>query len=174
MPIDVRRDDSYAAYDRVDWEVITQEEGDVFAKAVVRLLETVESIKIVRQCAEQIPDGPICVEVKEIPPGEGIGHVEAPRGETFHYVRSDGTNRPVRHKIRAPSFVNVPSFKASCIGETLSDVTITMAAVDPCYSCTERTAVLDRQTGEKLLSGKDLIRLSQEKTEAIRKSLSGE
>ena len=111
VPIDVRRDDPYAAYDRVDWKVITQEEGDVFAKAVVRLLEVFESIKIIKQCAQKIPDGPIEVEVREIPPGEAVGLVEAPRGETFHYVRSDGSNRPVRHKVRAPSFMNVPSFR---------------------------------------------------------------
>ncbi|MGQ9629298.1 MAG: hydrogenase large subunit [bacterium] len=171
VPIDVRRDDPYAAYDRVEWNVITQEEGDVFAKAVVRLLETLESIKIVKQCAEKIPDGPIEVEVRDIPPGEAVGRVEAPRGETFHYVRSDGSNRPVRHKIRAPSYVNVPSFRASCIGQTISDVAITMASVDPCYSCTERVAVVDCETGRKLFDGYDLIKLSQEKTKRIREEL---
>ena len=117
VDIDVRRDDPYGVYDQLDWKVIVQTEGDVFAKAVVRLLETFESIKIVRQALEKIPDGPIQTEVKEIPPGEAVGRVEAPRGETFHYVRSDGGNRPVRHKARAPSYVNVPSFKASCIGQ---------------------------------------------------------
>ncbi len=172
VPIDVRRDDPYAAYDRVDWEVIVQEEGDVFAKAVVRLLETYESVKIIQQCIEQIPDGPISAEVREIPPGEGIGHVEAPRGETFHYVKSDGSNFPVRHKIRAPSFVNVPSFKASCIGQLVSDVAITMAAVDPCYSCTERVAVVrDRNRPEQTFGLDELIRLSQERTAKLRRQL---
>ncbi|MCJ7544765.1 MAG: nickel-dependent hydrogenase large subunit, partial [Phycisphaerae bacterium] len=56
---------------------------------------------------------PADAKVEAIPPGEGVGHVEAPRGETFHYVRSDGSNRPIRHKIRAPSYVNIPTFKAS-------------------------------------------------------------
>lgn len=171
VPIDVRKDDPYAAYDRVEWNEITQEKGDVFAKAVVRLLETMESLKIVKQCAKQIPDGPLEAEIRNIPPGEGIGHVEAPRGETFHYVRSDGTNHPVRHKVRAPSYVNIPSFKASCIGENISDVTITLASVDPCYSCTERVVVIDPEKGERILTQEDLIRLSQEKTERIRKSL---
>lgn len=164
VAIDVRRDDPYAAYDRIEWKLITQDAGDVFAKAVVRLLETFESIKIVKQCVRDIPDGPIAVEVREIPPGEAVGRVEAPRGETFHYVRSDGSNRPVRHKVRAPSYVNVPSFKASCIGATISDVAITMASVDPCYSCTERMAVVDRATRKRLYTGEDLVRLSEEKT----------
>ena len=172
VPIDVRRDDPYAAYDRVDWEVIVQEEGDVFAKAVVRLLECFEAIKIIRQCTKEIPDGPLSAEVREIPPGEGIGRVEAPRGETFHYVKSDGSNFPVRHKIRAPSFVNVPSFKASCIGELVADVAITLASVDPCYSCTERVAVVrDRNRPEQKFGLDELIRLSQERTAELRRQL---
>ncbi len=169
LPIDVRRDDPYAAYDRVEWNVITAEEGDVFAKAKVRLLECFESIKIIRQCVQQMPDGPIEVAVKEIPAGEALGRVEAPRGETFHYVVSDGGPNPVRHKVRAPSYVNVPSFKASCVGQPLADVTIALAAVDPCYSCTERLAVaVDARTKRRLYDFDDLVRLSQEKTARLR------
>lgn len=170
IAIDVRRDDPYAAYGELDWNVITQPQGDVFAKAVVRLLETFESIKIVREALKKLPKGPIALEVKQIPPGEGCGHVEAPRGETFHYVRSDGGNRPVRHKIRAPSYVNVPSFKASCIGQDIADVTITLAAVDPCYSCTERLAVIDSR-GNIVHDHETLLRLSREKTQRIKKDL---
>lgn len=170
IAIDVRRDDPYAAYADLDWNVISQPEGDVFAKAVVRLLETLESIKIVRQAVKKLPDGPIAVEVKEIPPGEGCGRAEAPRGETFHYVRSDGGNRPVRHKIRAPSYVNVPSFKASCIGQDIADVTITLASVDPCYSCTERLAVVDGH-GSVVHNYEMLLQLSRQKTQRIRKDI---
>ncbi|MGD8787339.1 MAG: nickel-dependent hydrogenase large subunit [Phycisphaerales bacterium] len=170
VPIDVRRDDPYAAYGDLDWNVITQPEGDVFAKAVVRLLEVLESVKMAREALKKIPDGPVAVEVKEIPPGEGCGHAEAPRGETFHYVRSDGGNRPVRHKIRAPSYVNVPSFKASCIGEHIADVTLTLAAVDPCYSCTERLAVVDGQKNI-VLDYEALLKLSREKTARIKKEI---
>ncbi len=170
VKIDVRRDDPYAAYGDLDWNVIAVPEGDVFAKAVVRLLETFESIKMVREALRKLPSGPVAVEVKEIPPGEGCGHAEAPRGETFHYVRSDGGNRPIRHKIRAPSYVNVPSFKASCIGADITDVTITLAAVDPCYSCTERLAVVDRH-GSMLHDHEALLRMSREKTERIKKEI---
>jgi membrane-bound hydrogenase subunit alpha len=168
VPIDVRRDDPYAAYGDLDWNVITQPEGDVFAKAVVRLLEILESIKIIRQAAKKLPSGPVTVEVRDIPPGEGVGHAEAPRGETFHYVRSDGGNRPVRHKIRAPSYVNVPSFRASCIGADIADVTITLAAVDPCYSCTERLAVVDGKDNKIICDSEELLKLSREKTARIR------
>ena len=170
IAIDVRADDPYAAYADLDWNVISQPEGDVFAKAVVRLLETLEAVKIIKQAVKKLPGGPIAAEVKEIPPGEGCGHAEAPRGETFHYVRSDGGNRPVRHKARAPSYVNVPSFRASCIGQHVADVTITLAAVDPCYSCTERLAVVDSHN--KVIFDYDaLLKLSREKTARISKEL---
>jgi NADH-quinone oxidoreductase subunit D len=173
IPLDVRRDDPYAAYDRVEWDVCTMPGGDVFGKAVVRLLECFEAVKIIRQCCEHLlknPGGEIDANVEHIPPGEGVGHVEAPRGETFHYVRSDGSNRPVRHKVRAPSFNNVPTFKASCIGLQIPDVAITLASVDPCYSCTERACtVADADSGKMLYNFADLVRLSQLKTERLRK-----
>jgi len=169
VDIDVRRDDPYGAYDRVNFNVIVEKEGDVFAKTVVRIKELYESIRIIRQCLDKMPKGEIETKIKEIPPGEGIGRIEAPRGECFHYVRSDGTNRPIRHKIRAPSYMNVASNKVSAVGGTISDAAITLAAVDPCYCCTERTVVLEKHTDKKILNGWDLIKLSQEKTEKLRK-----
>ena len=169
VDIDVRRDSPYAAYGMVDWKVITTEGGDVFGKAVVRLLESFETIRIMEQCLDAIrgKKGEIDAGVRDIPPGEGIGHHEAPRGEVFHYVRSDGTNRPVRHKIRAPSYVNIPTFRASCVGQTISDVAIILAAVDPCYCCTERVQVYDHDSGKRLFGFDDLVRLSREKTAMI-------
>jgi NADH-quinone oxidoreductase subunit D len=168
LPIDARRDDPLGAYDLVDWNVIVQEEGDVFAKAVVRCLECFEAIKIIEQCLKQIPDGPVATEVENIPPGEGCGRYEAPRGETFHYVRSDGGPTPVRHKIRAPSYVNIPSFGASCIGQHVADVTIILASVDPCYSCTERMVrAYDAETGRPRWDFQDLVRMSRERTRRL-------
>jgi NADH-quinone oxidoreductase subunit D len=168
---DVRKDTPYAAYDKIQWEMIVTENGDVFDKAVVRILELYESIKIVKECLLNLPEGEIDANIKDIPPGEGIGAHEAPRGETFHYVRSDGTNRPARHKVRAPTFMNLPTCKSTVIGESLSDATIILAAIDPCYCCTERIAVRDLN-GKKMFNGNDLIRLSQEKTEKLRRRFS--
>lgn len=169
VPIDVRRDHPYAAYGDVDFDVIVTERGDVFDKLVVRVLEILESVKICKQCCRkllEVKDG-IDANLTEIPPGEGIGTHEAPRGEVIHYTRSDGSNRPVRYKIRAPSFMNVPTNKRACVGYTVSDATITLAAIDPCYCCTERTLVVDANTGRQLLTGKDLLRLSHEKTRKL-------
>jgi len=169
--IDLRRDDLYGVYDKVDWNVIVEDDGDIFAKTVIRILEMYESVSIIRQCLEKMPKGEIDSNVKDIPMGEGIGRVEAPRGECIHYIKSDGTNRPVRHKIRAPSFMNVASNKVAAVGGTISDATITLAAVDPCYCCTERVTVLEKGTDKKLLNGWDLIKLSQEKTQRLKKEM---
>jgi len=168
ISIDVRKDHPYAAYDKVDWQISVCEGGDVFAKAVVRLLEIIESIKIIRSALKNMPQGPIDAEIREVGVGEGIGQHEAPRGEVIHYVRSNGSNYPERHKIRAPSYMNVPSFKKTVIGQYISDAALITAAVDPCYCCTERMAVVDPDTDKVIADGAELIRLCQEKTERIR------
>ena len=170
VDIDVRRDHPYGVYSKLKWTVITQKEGDVFAKAVVRILEMVESASIVRQCLDAMKEGPIESNPKDIPPGEGIGVIEAPRGECFHYIKCDGTNSPVRHKIRAPTYMNFPTFRETVIGQTVSDATIIMAAIDPCYCCTERMIIVDTDDKE-LMKGEDLIRLSQEKTRRIKERM---
>jgi membrane-bound hydrogenase subunit alpha len=167
---DVRKNAPYEAYDKVDWDMIVTDSGDVWGKAVVRLLELYESIKIMKSCLQQIPSGEIDLKLKSIPPGEGIGAHEAPRGETFHYVRSDGTNRPVRHKVRAPSYMNLPTCKATVPGSSISDAAIILAAIDPCYCCTERMAVRSVE-GDKIYSGNDLIRMSREKTAMIKREM---
>ncbi len=168
--IDVRRDHPHTAYGMVDWDVVTCEKGDVFDKAVVRILEMFESIRIIQQCLDQLEKviGPIDSNPEFVTAGEGIGHYEAPRGEVFHYIRSDGSNRPIRHKVRAPSFMNVPTNRETVLGATVADATIILAAVDPCYCCTERMAVaVDSSGGGRLLGSRDLIRLSCEKTDRL-------
>ena len=90
------------------------------------------------------------------------------RGE----ATAKGKRCPVRHKIRAPSYVNVPSFRASCIGQNIADVTIALAAVDPCYSCTERLAVArDAGSGKQVFGGKELLRASVDRTRWFEKQL---
>jgi membrane-bound hydrogenase subunit alpha len=165
--IDVRKDDPYDAYDKVDWEIAVCDEGDVLAKTVVRLKECDEAIKIVRGCLKNMPEGPIETRVDQIPSGEGIGRHEAPRGEVFHYVRSDGSNMPVRHKVRAPSYMNIASNVVAVKGYTIADAALVLAAVDPCYCCTERTMVYT--DGKKKYSGQDLLKLSWAKTEKLKR-----
>ena len=83
-------------------------------------------------------------------------------------VRSNGSAYPERLKIRAPSYVNVPTFRATCIGGTVADATIALAAVDPCYSCTERmAAVRDAESGRRLTGFSGMVQKSREATEAL-------
>jgi NADH-quinone oxidoreductase subunit D len=171
---DVRADEPYAAYGEMDWDVITCPEGDVFANAVVRLLEIKESTKLVRQSIQKLPKGEINLGLLHVPRGEGVGRYEAPRGEDIHYIRSNGTNMPERIKVRAPSHVNIASYPACCIGGSISDVTITLAACDPCYSCTERMAVIRGRDGEPDLGWSHLVRLSREKTLALAREMGKE
>jgi NADH-quinone oxidoreductase subunit D len=163
--IDVRKDDPHCAYDKIDWNMIVCEEGDVFAKTKVRLLECFESIKIIRQCLKQMPQGPIENRVEEIAAGEGIGRAEAPRGEVFHYVRSNGTNKPIRLKIRAPSYMNIVSNEVAVKGYSIADAALCLAAVDPCYCCTERMAAFE--DGKQRYTGRQLLELSWKKTETL-------
>jgi NADH-quinone oxidoreductase subunit D len=172
VPIDVRKDDPYFAYDWVDWDIVVLQEGDVFAKAVCRVLEMYESVKILEQCFDKMKPGVVDLHVKELPPGEGIGRAEAPRGEVYHYCRSDGSNFPARYKVRAPSYTNIFSNEVACIGEKVADAALILAAVDPCYCCTERVIVVDHdKKKEHVLGMNDLIRLSHERTREVRKEL---
>jgi membrane-bound hydrogenase subunit alpha len=166
IAIDVRKDDPYDAYDQVSWDMIIATEGDILAKAKIRLLECFESIKIIRQCLQRIPDGPIETRVDQSLIGEGIGRHEAPRGEVIHYVRGDGSNMPIRHKIRAPSYMNIAANVVAVRGYSIADAALVLAAMDPCYCCTERTGVYE--DGRRIMQGNDLLKLSWAKTEGIR------
>ncbi|MBN2365339.1 MAG: NADH:ubiquinone oxidoreductase [Calditrichaeota bacterium] len=174
LDIDVRKDEPYAAYPYIDWNTVVLPNGDVYDKFLVRTLEVLESIKIIRQAVKQIPGGEFLQKVEHIPVGEGIGLYEAPRGEDIHYVRSNGSNYPERVKVRAPSFINIPSFHASCIGQQVADVTITLAAVDPCYSCTERMISAHSPNRSMRWSQEDLVSISQKKTRDIASQLGKE
>lgn len=167
LEIDVRKDDPYDAYPETTWDMIVFPEGDILAKAKVRLMECFESIKIIRQCLAKLPDGPIATRIDEVPAGEGIGRHEAPRGEVIHYVRSDGSNMPIRHKIRAPSYMNIAANTAAVRGCTIADAVLVLAAMDPCYCCTERTVVYE--DGHRKYTGPDLLKLSVQKTEQLQR-----
>jgi len=148
--------------------VIEYANGDVYDKLVVRVLEIIESVKICRQCLNKLEviKGAFWNKVENVGVGEGCGRYEAPRGEVFHYIRSDGTNRPIRHKVRAPSYVNIPTYEASCKGISISDALITLAAVDPCYCCTERSLKIKDVNDKKV---PNLLELSRSKTEKLRR-----
>jgi len=172
LAIDVRKDDPYFAYDWIDWDIVVLQEGDVFAKTACRILEMYEAVKIIEQCFDKMKPGIVDLHVKELPPGEGIGRAEAPRGEVYHYCLSDGSNFPARYKVRAPSYTNIFSNEAACVGQSVADAALVLAAVDPCYCCTERLVVVDHDNNtERKYTQNDLIHLSHERTKEVRKEL---
>jgi NADH-quinone oxidoreductase subunit D len=136
---DIRRDDPYAAYGEIAFEVITNNHNDVYGRTVVRLKELMESYRIIRQVLKKLPDSPIAVTApRKIPAGEALSRYEAPRGEDVHYVKSNGTEKPERVKVRAPTLANVQAVRHMLKDRYLADMPIVVAAIDPCFSCTDR------------------------------------
>jgi len=141
---DVRVTEPYAAYGEVPVKPVTDTHADVLGRTVVRIKEMLESLNIIRFCIKNLPDGDIAVKAPlRIPAGEVISRTEAPRGEDIHYIRSNGTDKPERVRVRAPSEANWRGVKHMLEGGYLADVPITIAAIDPCYSCTDRAIVID-------------------------------
>jgi Ni,Fe-hydrogenase III large subunit len=139
VAVDLRRDQPYLCYGDLELEVPVREEGDVLARAVVRVLEIVESCRLVEQALDRMPAGPLHVgDVFSVPAGEAVLRVEAPRGEVFYYLESNGSDHLARVKVRTPSFANIPTAVPMVTGGSLADVPLVQASIDPCYSCTDR------------------------------------
>ncbi len=139
VDIDVRKDEPYEAYNEIPFKIITKDAGDTLARMNVRMDELEESINIIEYALDHLPAGPFRVRVPRlVPAGEAVNRVEAPRGELFYYVRSNGTAMPERVKVRTPTFANIPAFLTTAIGEPLADVPPNFVSLDPCFSCTDR------------------------------------
>ncbi len=163
VDIDTRRDDPYAAYNEVSFKVITDNHEDVYGRVLVRIGELMESYSIIRQVIENMPEGPISVKVpRKIPEGEAFSRYEAPRGEDVHYVKSNGSDKPERVKLRAPTLANVKAMLKMIENYNLADLPIIVAAIDPCFSCTDRTILIEkRDTGNsKIMDWKSLRQYS--------------
>ncbi len=164
VKIDARFSDKYDAYDEVPFNVVVRDEGDSWARMMVRWDETLESINMSRYVLEHLPsDGNPVPDEKRLPrrfpPGEAYTRVEAPRGELTYYVMSDGKPKPYRVKIRTPSFLNIINSGGVYVGYTVADLPVILVSWDPCISCMERLTVIDPQTGEKKkIHAKELAR----------------
>lgn len=147
---DVRRDDPYAAYADVSFAVITDNHNDVYGRTVVRLKELLESYSIIRQVLNTMPEGPIAIKApRKIPAGEAVSRYEAPRGEDVHFVKANGTDKPERVKVRAPTLANLQAVKQMLKDRYLADLPIVIAAIDPCFSCTDRTITIRHAENKK-------------------------
>jgi len=163
---DLRRDTPYLAYDEVDFDVPVETEGDCMARYLIRLQEMKEAHKIVCQCLEKFPEGPVNVDnpkvifpprknVKKsmedlihhfllasegfkVPPGEVYHAIEAPKGELGFYLVSDGGTKAYRLGIRSPSFNNLQALREMCVGHLLADVVAVVASLDPVLGDVDR------------------------------------
>ncbi|HEY5385440.1 MAG TPA: NADH-quinone oxidoreductase subunit D [Acidimicrobiales bacterium] len=159
VPWDLRRTMPYLAYDKLDFDVIVGTYGDNFDRYSVRLNEIRESIKMIRQIADMMPPGDFRVQDRKVTPppraridesmealihhfkiftegfrvpeGEVYVAVESPRGELGCYMVSDGTSKPFRMHIRAPSFVNLQALPLLLRGGTMADAVAVISSVDP-------------------------------------------
>ena len=155
---DLRRDNPYSSYDKFSFRVPLRAEGDIYARYIVRMEEMRESLKIVRQALEGMPEGPIQVNAPAVvlpqgdnrktemealiqqfkividgfcvPPGEVYQAVESPRGEMGYYIVSDGTAHPYRVKVRSPSFANLQALPRLAEGRLLSDLVACIGSID--------------------------------------------
>ena len=155
---DVRRDFPYLDYDTYDFDVPVGTHGDVYDRYLVRVEELRQSVRILAQAADRLPDGPVNIEDHRVilppkrkamsdmesmihhfkqvmegprpPVGESYVAVESPKGEKGYYMVSDGTPKPVRWRIRPPSFVNLSAIPRMVEGHLLSDVIAINASID--------------------------------------------
>jgi NADH-quinone oxidoreductase subunit D len=158
LPWDLRKSQPYEVYDRMDFDIPVGRHGDCFDRYLVRMVEMRESLKIMAQCLEQLPAGPIKIpdqkitppkraELKRsmealihhfklytegfhVPAGETYAAVEAPKGEFGVYLVSDGTNRPYRCRIRASSFPHLAALDAMSKGHMLPDIPAIIGSID--------------------------------------------
>ncbi len=140
---DIRIDAPYAAYAEFPVHIVLDKAGDLEARFVVRIKELFESCRIVRQILDNLPPGELQVRIpRRIKEGETISRVEAPRGELFYFIKSNGTDTPERIKIRTPTMCNMASVAVLAIGHQLADMPMILAGIDPCFSCNDRSVVV--------------------------------
>jgi len=158
IPWDLRKHESYAAYDKVKFNIPVGQSGDCYDRYLIRMLEQRESLKIIEQCLNQLPKGNIrndnrkfsfpprikmknsieglihhfrlATEGYPVTSGETYTSVEAPKGELGIYLVSDGTNKPYRCSIRSPGFVHLQGLDFMVKGQMLADLVTVIASLD--------------------------------------------
>jgi NADH-quinone oxidoreductase subunit D len=130
---DVRKAQPYAAYKDFDFEIPTGQNGDTYDRYLVRIAEMRQSLRIIRQAVESIPEGPIMAKIPKVlkpPVGEIYHSIEAPKGELGYFVVSDGSTQPYRMRVRPPSFVNLQALDKMVRGQLVADVVAVIGTLD--------------------------------------------
>ncbi len=130
---DLRKAQPYSMYDKFDFEVPTGESGDTYDRYLVRLAEIRQSLRIIDQAVNSIPNGPITAKVPKVikpPIGEVYCSIEAPKGELGYFIVSDGSTQPYRVRVRPPSFVNLQALDVMVRGQLVADVVAVIGTLD--------------------------------------------
>jgi NADH-quinone oxidoreductase subunit D len=130
---DVRKAQPYAAYKQFDFEIPTGQNGDTYDRYLVRMAEMRQSLRIIQQAVDGIPEGPIMAKVSKVlkpPVGEIYHSIEAPKGELGYFIVSDGSTQPYRVRVRPPSFVNLQALDLMCRGQLVADVIAVIGTLD--------------------------------------------
>ena len=144
---DIRVDAPYAAYPDFPVNVITDTRGDLEGRFIVRIKELFEAYRLIREILDHMPAGELTVKVpRRTPPGEVISRVEAPRGELLYFLKSNGTDKPERLKIRTPSLCNWASVMQLAVGHKLADMPMMLVGIDPCFSCNDRMFTIRQES----------------------------
>ncbi len=157
VPRDVRIDAPYLLYAEHPVELVIEEAGDLEARFKVRVRELFESYRVIRELLTALPEGELTARIpRRIKPAETISRVEAPRGELFYFIKSNGTDSAERVKVRTPTLPNMASVLALSVGHQLADVPMILAGIDPCFSCNDRMAVVKRNGDEQVWTWEQL------------------
>jgi len=131
---DIRRAEPYSVYPEFEFEIPTETKGDCMASFLVRFREMEQSLRIIEQALDKLPEGPsMAAKVPKklkLPAGDYNSSVEAPRGELSYYLVADGSDVPYRLKVRTPSYSNLSVIPETCSGMLLSDVVAAMGSLD--------------------------------------------
>lgn len=128
----------YAAYQDLEFVPVSREEGDSYARCVVRCEELYQSVQLIYRAVAKLPEGEIAAKVTGQPTGEIIERTEQPRGEVVYYLKANGSKLLDRFRVRTPTFANLPALVKLLQGCDLADVPVLVLTIDPCISCTER------------------------------------
>ena len=133
VPLDIRKDIPYSSYEDFEFDVPLSDQGDVYGRYLVRMQEIRQSVRIIEQALDRLPAGDHIAKVPKIlriPAGEVFHSIEAPKGELGFYIRSNGTDKPERVKMKSPSFINLQSLPSMCRGGIFSDVVSILGSLD--------------------------------------------
>lgn len=143
---DVRIDAPYIAYPDFPIDIVLNKAGDLEARFIVRILELLDCYRVIRDILDRMPGGELTTRMpRRIKAGETISRVEAPRGELFYYIKSNGSDKPERIKVRTPTICNMASVLTLSVGHNLADVPMILTGVDPCFSCNDRAVIVHRE-----------------------------